>query len=151
MSNPMKILFQMLIMLAVAGIYGCHSNSVFTSGSIEAVNKNVSLKIGFSDYDRRQIYQYYNSGNRKKLPPGLAKKKQLPPGLQKQERTWKVAIWTGTTAVTTWPGAKFSHVTRRLFEIQGGNRYCFDGWSNESDIRRNQRFTALIKPRRVAA
>ena len=82
----MKILFQMLIMLAVAGIYGCHSNSVFTSGSIEAVNKNVSLKIGFSDYDRRQIYQYYNSGNRKKLPPGLAKKKQLPPGLQKQVR-----------------------------------------------------------------
>jgi len=70
----MKYFFQMLIILTVASIYGCHSNSVFTSGSVEAVNKNVSLKIGFSDYDRRQIYRYYNSGNRKKLPPGLTKK-----------------------------------------------------------------------------
>lgn len=85
-SIPMDKFVRALLILAITGIYGCHSYPVFTSGSIETTSKNVSLKIGFSDYDRRRIYQYYNSGERKKLPPGIAKKRQLPPGLQKQIR-----------------------------------------------------------------
>jgi hypothetical protein len=82
----MKIIFKIIFALSITVIFGCHSNSVFTSGSIEAENQNVRIKVGFSDYDRRLIHQYYHEGKRKKLPPGLAKKNKLPPGLQKQVR-----------------------------------------------------------------
>jgi hypothetical protein len=86
MWNPMKSFSTIIIVATIFIINGCQSYPGSTSGSIEAVNDNVRIKVVFSDHDRRLIHQYYNDGKRKKLPPGLAKKKQLPPGLQKQVR-----------------------------------------------------------------
>ena len=82
----MKIFFNIIMVLTIIGVNGCHSNPVFTSGSIEAGNRNLGIKLVFSDHDRRLIHEYYANSRRKKLPPGLAKKQQLPPGLQNHIR-----------------------------------------------------------------
>jgi len=81
-----KISIAILFILAITGTAGCQSYPVSTSGSVLVANDHVSIKVVFSDHDRRLIHQYYDNGKRKKLPPGLAKKKHLPPGLQKQIR-----------------------------------------------------------------
>jgi hypothetical protein len=88
MCNPMKIFITIIFALTITGIVGCKSYPypVSTSGSVLVANDNMSIKVVFSDHDRRLIHQYYDNGKRKKLPPGLAKKKHLPPGLQKQIR-----------------------------------------------------------------
>ncbi len=86
MCNPMKKSIAILFILTITGIVGCQSYPVSTSGSVLVANENMSIKVVFSDHDRRLINQYYDNGKRKKLPPGLAKKKHLPPGLQKQIR-----------------------------------------------------------------
>ena len=82
----MKIFIPIILVLTVAGTYGCETYPVFTSGSIEAKSSNLGIKLIFSDYDRHLIHEYYGNTKRKKIPPGLAKKKHLPPGLQKQIR-----------------------------------------------------------------
>ena len=82
----MKIFSTIILLVTITALYGCHAYPVFTSGSIEAVNDNLGIKLVFSDHDRRLINRYYHDGKRKKLPPGLAKKKRLPPGLEKQIR-----------------------------------------------------------------
>ena len=86
MCNSMKIFITIIFALTITGIVGCKSYPVSTSGSVLVANDNMSIKVVFSDHDRRLIHQYYDNGKRKKLPPGLAKKKHLPPGLQKQIR-----------------------------------------------------------------
>jgi len=82
----MKIFFTIILLITIAGTYGCHAYPEFTSGSIEVANNDLGIKLVFSDHDRRLIQEYYGNTKRKKLPPGLAKKEHLPPGLQKQIR-----------------------------------------------------------------
>jgi len=82
----MKSFITIILALTITGTYGCHAYPVFTSGSIEAGNRNLGIKLVFSDHDRQMIQEYYGNSKRKKLPPGLAKKKHLPPGLQNHIR-----------------------------------------------------------------
>lgn len=52
-------------------------------GDVEIRGEDVWFKVSFGEKDSRLIRNYYKS-NRKRLPPGLAKKDKLPPGLEKQ-------------------------------------------------------------------
>jgi hypothetical protein len=80
--------------LAGAGVLllvsGCAVNPERSSGRVVVADENVRVAVVFNDWDRKRIHAYYHArhqgrqNDRKRLPPGLAKREQLPPGLQKQ-------------------------------------------------------------------
>lgn len=72
------------MIFAFSYIAGCAGYPEY--GGVEIQDENVRVKVEFGENDRRLIHQYYAGKHkeRKKMPPGLAKKKELPPGLQKQ-------------------------------------------------------------------
>jgi len=83
-----------LVLVIFALFSGCaHIEKSVKLASVEVRNKDMSVKVAFSETDIKTIKEYYVKGknNKKKTPPGLAKKGQLPPGLQKQlERNQKL-------------------------------------------------------------
>ncbi len=80
--------FSVLILgtILLGGSSGCLLGAGHTAGRVEMHGRDAHVSIGFSDWERDLIRDYYHRhyyGEQKKhLPPGLAKKKQLPPGLQ---------------------------------------------------------------------
>lgn len=73
---------------------GCVVHPTQTSGRVIINSDSSRVEVTFNERDRELIHQYYKNryrhqakqgkGNKKGLPPGLAKREQLPPGLQKQ-------------------------------------------------------------------
>lgn len=80
----MKTYGLLLVALLAVSTSGC-ATSVMTSGHVAVSDQNRSIKISFNEHDRRLIYAYY-AGQRKRMPPGLAKRGgNLPPGLAKRD------------------------------------------------------------------
>lgn len=67
-----------------AMVSACAANPHVERGTIAVGSEDFRGTITFSANDREKIINHYKSGReRKKMPPGLAKKQELPPGLQK--------------------------------------------------------------------
>lgn len=66
-----------LIAAALAGLAGCETTSV--GGAVAIHDRDMDLRVVFSDSDRRILRDYYRIDYRA-LPPGLAKKGKVPPG-----------------------------------------------------------------------
>lgn len=70
----------LVVLLAVAMtpvLVGCETGPRY--GDVGVRDPNYSVKIVFTDHDRRLINDYY-APRYKKLPPGQAKRGRLPPG-----------------------------------------------------------------------
>ena len=63
-------------------VVGCASEPRY--GEVVVHDPHVSMRVVFTDYDRRVIHDYY-APRYQKLPPGQAKKGQIPPG-----HAWRV-------------------------------------------------------------
>lgn len=62
---------------ALAGLAGCETTSV--GGAVAIHDRDMDVRVVFTDYDRRILRDYYRVDYRT-LPPGLAKKGKIPPG-----------------------------------------------------------------------
>lgn len=68
----------------LAGLAGCETYPYH--GDVRVHDRDVDVRVVFTDSDRRIIRDYYRVDYRA-LPPGLAKKGKLPPGHAKRFRT----------------------------------------------------------------
>lgn len=66
-----------LVATAFAGLAGCETAAV--RGDVRMHERDMDLRVVFSDHDRRILRDYYRVDYRA-LPPGLAKKGKVPPG-----------------------------------------------------------------------
>jgi len=74
-----------VIILISFFLTACQTISPHTSGRVTVHDGNTSVSIGFNDYERGLIHNYYGRKH-KRVPPGLSKKNKLPPGLAKRDR-----------------------------------------------------------------
>jgi hypothetical protein len=74
MSKRLSIL---LAMAALGGLAGCETPPYY--GDVRAHDRDVDVRVVFSDHDRHILRDYYRVDYRA-LPPGLAKKGKVPPG-----------------------------------------------------------------------
>lgn len=63
--------------LTLGGLAGCETPPYY--GDVRVHDRNVDVRVVFSDHDHRIIRDYYRIDYRT-LPPGLAKKGKVPPG-----------------------------------------------------------------------
>ncbi|MFN3543924.1 MAG: hypothetical protein ACK4UX_03630 [Thiobacillus sp.] len=75
--NIRSTLAAALAAAALAGLAGCETTSV--GGTVSIHDRDMDLRVVFTDYDRRILRDYYRVDYRT-LPPGLAKKGKIPPG-----------------------------------------------------------------------
>lgn len=71
------LLAVLIAALVVPVLVGCEAGPRY--GEVAVRDPHYSLRVVFSDHDRRLINEYY-APRYKSLPPGLAKKDKLPPG-----------------------------------------------------------------------
>jgi hypothetical protein len=70
--------------VALAALAGCAAIGA-TSGRVVIKDQETQVAVSFSSYDRALIEEYYGK-QKKRLPPGLAKRRGgLPPGLAKRD------------------------------------------------------------------
>lgn len=62
---------------ALAGLAGCETPAV--RGDVRVHDRDMDLRVVFTDSDRRILRDYYRADHRA-LPPGLAKQGKVPPG-----------------------------------------------------------------------
>jgi hypothetical protein len=75
------------IILCLLFVTACQTSPAHTSGQVTIHGDNASVSIGFNDYERALLSNYFKTGKKQKhVPPGLAKKNALPPGLAKRDR-----------------------------------------------------------------
>ncbi|MEW5967073.1 MAG: hypothetical protein AB1720_08800 [Pseudomonadota bacterium] len=74
--NP-PFLTALLVAAALASLSGCETPPV--RGDVRVHDRDVDVRIVFSDHDRRILRDYYRVDYRA-LPPGLAKQGKVPPG-----------------------------------------------------------------------
>jgi hypothetical protein len=67
----------LLVAAALASLSGCETPPV--RGDVRVHDRDVDVRIVFSDHDRRILRDYYRVDYRA-LPPGLAKQGKVPPG-----------------------------------------------------------------------
>jgi hypothetical protein len=67
----------LLALAALAGLGGCETHPYY--GDVRVHDRDMDVRVVFSDHDRMIIRDYYRSDYRG-LPPGLAKKGKVPPG-----------------------------------------------------------------------
>ena len=63
--------------LSLVGLAGCETHPVH--GDVRVHDRDLDLRVVFSDHDRRLLRDYYRVDYRG-LPPGLAKQGKVPPG-----------------------------------------------------------------------
>lgn len=82
--KPTKQGWLAVLLAAVMGpaLVGCVSEPRY--GEVVVHDPHVSMRVVFTDYDRRVISDYY-APRYQKLPPGQAKKGWIPPG-----HAWRV-------------------------------------------------------------
>ncbi len=73
----------LLAVAALGGLAGCETYPYH--GDVRVHDRDVDVRVVFTDSDRRIIHDYYRVDYRG-LPPGLAKKGKLPPGHAKRFR-----------------------------------------------------------------
>ena len=76
-----------LFIIPLLGLFlsACQALPTHSSGRVTVHGDNASVSIGFNDYERGLVHNYYRKKH-KRVPPGLAKKNKLPPGLAKRDR-----------------------------------------------------------------
>lgn len=67
----------LLALVALAGVAGCESQPRY--GEVRVHDRDLDMRVVFTDHDRRVLHDYYRVDYRA-LPPGLAKKGKVPPG-----------------------------------------------------------------------
>ncbi len=72
-----KLLGALCVALSLAGLAGCEMHPVH--GDIRVHDRDLDLRVVFTDHDRRLLRDYYRVDYRG-LPPGLAKQGKVPPG-----------------------------------------------------------------------
>ena len=72
-----KLLGACFIALSLVGLVGCETYPVH--GDVRVHDRDLDLRVVFSDHDRRLLHDYYRVDYRR-LPPGLAKQGKVPPG-----------------------------------------------------------------------
>jgi hypothetical protein len=77
-----RVLVVLLAVVMTPVWVGCVSSPRY--GEVEVRDPHVSMRVVFTDHDRRLIRDYYEPRYRS-LPPGLAKQGKLPPG-----HAWRV-------------------------------------------------------------
>lgn len=80
MKSGLSVLF--LVASTSVLLVGCVSEPRY--GEVVVHDQHVSMRVVFTDHDRRLIREYYEP-RYKKLPPGQAKKGWIPPG-----HAWRV-------------------------------------------------------------
>lgn len=75
-----------LMLLLTVTLTGCATHAA-TSGRVVISNDSGMMDIRIGEQDRAMIERYYaGAGQKKRMPPGLAKRGgQLPPGLAKRD------------------------------------------------------------------
>jgi hypothetical protein len=76
------LLVVLLATAMVPALVGCETSPRY--GEVAVHDRGYSVRVVFTDHDRRLINDYYEPRHRH-LPPGQAKKGQLPPG-----HAWRV-------------------------------------------------------------
>jgi hypothetical protein len=76
------LLVVLLATAMVPALVGCETSPRY--GEVAVHDRAYSVRVVFTDHDRRLINDYYEPRHRH-LPPGQAKKGQLPPG-----HAWRV-------------------------------------------------------------
>lgn len=74
MNKPLATL---VLAVSLAALQGCEMHPV--QGDIRIHDRDLNLRVVFTDQDRRLLRDYYYVDYRA-LPPGLAKKGKVPPG-----------------------------------------------------------------------
>lgn len=77
-----SVLIVVLTAAVTPVLVGCETHPRY--GEVEVRDPYYSVRVVFTDHDRRLINDYY-APRYKSLPPGLAKKDRLPPG-----HAWRV-------------------------------------------------------------
>jgi hypothetical protein len=72
-----RLLVACLAAVVAPALIGCATGPRY--GEVAVRDPHYSLRVVFSDHDRRLIHDYY-APRYQRLPPGLAKKDRLPPG-----------------------------------------------------------------------
>lgn len=78
-----KRLSILLAIAALGGLAGCEIQPYH--GDVRVHDRNMDVRVVFTDHDQRVIRDYYRVDYRA-LPPGLAKKGKVPPGHAKHFR-----------------------------------------------------------------
>lgn len=77
-----RLLVACLAVVVAPALIGCETGPRY--GEVAVRDPHYSMRVVFSDHDRRLIHDYY-APRYQRLPPGLAKKDRLPPG-----HAWRV-------------------------------------------------------------
>jgi len=94
--KPMKQGWLAVLLVAVMApaFVGCVSEP--RHSEVVVHDPHVSMRVVFTDYDRRVIYDYY-APRYQKLPPGQVKKGWIPPGhawrVRANQRVHEEAYW----------------------------------------------------------
>lgn len=78
----MKSRWIVVLGVAAVALVGCETGPRY--GEVAVRDPHYSVRVVFTDHDRRLIHDYYEP-RYKKLPPGQVKKGRLPPG-----HAWRV-------------------------------------------------------------
>lgn len=76
-KTPLLAVALTAALAGLAGLAGCETTSV--GGAVAVHDRDMDLRIVFTDSDRRILRDYYRVDYRA-LPPGLAKQGKVPPG-----------------------------------------------------------------------
>ncbi len=106
-----KQLALLLTIAALSGLAGCETPPYH--GGVQVRDRDLDVRVVFSDSDRRIIREYYREDYRR-LPPGLAKKGKVPPG-----HAFKMTRNRGVPTDVRW-GYLEPDIERRLSRLPDG-------------------------------
>lgn len=89
-----RLLVVLLTAALAPALTGCETGPRY--GEVSVRDPHYSVRVVFSDHDRRLISDYY-APRYKALPPGLAKKDRLPPG-----HAWRARVNHPVSDDTRW-------------------------------------------------
>lgn len=99
------------VVAALSGLSGCETPPYH--GGVQVRDRDLDVRVVFSDADRRIIREYYREDYRR-LPPGLAKQGKVPPG-----HAFKMARNRSVPADVRW-GYLDADIERRLSRLPDG-------------------------------